>query len=296
MSENSYAKCFVSYCHDDVPKEAIEEIVSKLRKAAKGEIIFYFDEDNKTGEDLKEFMNNIISCDSVVIICSPEYKKKIGIDGENINYEFSLISKKYEDYKRIKDDPNDFGKLPMYNFSILPIIITDVEKGKINKKDAYPDYLDNHNIIYKRYSFISKKTKNNVKLLNGTICNFDSEYQKKLVSIKKNTKTANEENKKIIQRVVSKTLAIKLSRPISNENKNYRLSKLIKYTKAETNGNLGEVYCRTDFYNELIQQNKKIFVGRKGSGKSQTILQFIDENQEAYKGVIRIDANNIKDI
>ena len=68
---------------------------------------------------------------------------------------------------------------------------------------------------------------------------------------------------------------------------------LIKYTKAEINGNLGPVFCRTQFYDELLSQAKKVFVGRKGSGKSQTILQFIDENKDNYKGVIKIDANNI---
>ena len=292
MSNGLTAKCFVSYCHDDVSGEAINELVEKLRKKAKGEIIFYFDGDNQTGIDLKEFMSQINFCDSVVIVCSPKYKEKLRLDGENINFEFSLIMKKYEEFLKYRCDSTLYSQLPRDNFAVFPIIITDSENEKVSKSAAYPEELDELKIVYKRYTYISKKTRKEINTIKRLSGEKPSEREKKLIDLSKKMKSISEENRKIINRIVYKTLTIHLSRPIPFED-DKRISKLIDYTKAETNGNLGEVFCRTHFYDELVQQTKKVFVGRKGSGKSQTILQLIDEKKEEYKGVIRIDANNI---
>ena len=115
-------------------------------------------------------MSQINFCDSVVIVCSPKYKEKLRIDGENINYEFSLIMNKYEEFLKYRCDSTLYSQLPRYNFAVFPIIITDAEKEKVSKSVAYPEALDELKIVYKRYTYISKKTRkeiNTIKRLSG---------------------------------------------------------------------------------------------------------------------------------
>jgi hypothetical protein len=68
---------------------------------------------------------------------------------------------------------------------------------------------------------------------------------------------------------------------------------VIENTKAEVVPNLGSLFCKTKLYRDLMHQTKFVFVGRKGSGKTQTISQYWEENKLNYKGSIVIDANYI---
>ncbi len=289
---NDYiAKCFISYCHDDVSLRTINNIVEQLRSAAKGRIIFYFDEDNGSGTQLREYMDNINNCDSVIIVCSPKYKKKANIDNENIAYEFNIIKEKYRILLEMKKEIE--VEIADVNFGVYPIIISDIEKEKITSTDAYPDFLQENKIVYKRYTYVSDKIRDEIKVINNLSGNKKSIRAKQLLNYKDNIKDIDIDNNKVIKNIVSKTLAIKLSRSITIYDQNTKIHRLITYTKAEINGNLGPVFCRTKFYKELQNQVKNVFIGRKGSGKSQSILQFINEKKDDYKGIIRIDANYI---
>jgi len=92
---NDSPKCFISYCSDDVPKNAIEEMIYAIKIASKSGIEIFYDKDyNDPGNDLKAFMDNILICDSVVVVCSPKYKEKHTKKNTNVKYEFDLIKKR----------------------------------------------------------------------------------------------------------------------------------------------------------------------------------------------------------
>ena len=73
------ARCFISYCSSDAKPDDVSAIVRYLDQMARSKeynIEFLFDKDLSVGNDLNEFMQEIITVDSIIVICTPDYKKK----------------------------------------------------------------------------------------------------------------------------------------------------------------------------------------------------------------------------
>ena len=71
------ARCFISYCSSDAKPNDVAAIVRHLNKMAKNReynIEFLFDKDLSVGNDLNEFMQEIRTVDSIIVICTPDYK------------------------------------------------------------------------------------------------------------------------------------------------------------------------------------------------------------------------------
>lgn len=261
-------KCFISYCSDDIGSEVMEQFLDELEEKSNGRIEFLYDKNNKIGEQINKYMDQINICDSVIIICSPTYKEKISRPGENIEYEFSLIKKRLEQVEGLKKAGKNYDD---ENFAILPIIISPYI-GKVSKEDAFPDFLDKKYFVYKRYTA--------------------SNYQIRLGYNK--TKLINKENETVIADCINQTTAIFYNRSVCYKaDPDEIIQKIIENTKAESNGNLGKSYCETQFYKKLKHQDVHIIIGRKGSGKTEALKQLLYVNRNSIKGHIKINANDI---
>jgi hypothetical protein len=288
------AKCFISYCHDDIPNGAVNQLISLLRQESEGNIKFLLDEEHPTG-DLYGFMNELDSCDSVIILCSPHYKDKSQTSGTDINYEFEKIKNKYNNILKRKQSEDFKGDISDIDFGVFPIIISiDNNKNKVSKMDAYPKYLDDNRVKYQRYTFVSIDDRKEVKKIRSEKGEKRSQEEQRIISISRELKNIDKANLKTIKHIIDATLNIKLSRAVTTLDKHDRMYRLIETTKAENSAALGAVFCRANFYNSLCTQNKVVFIGRKGSGKTQTISQYLIENKEKYKGAININANYIE--
>jgi len=292
------AKCFISFCTDDVLMKGLEELKRKLENQSKGRIDYLYYKEGGLGTNKYEFMKKIASCDSVIIICTSEYIKKMGIENKDVFFEFEEIKKRWEKIEKIKDKINNSfdneektrlsNEFDNKNFEILPIIISD-SNNKLEYEKVFPEYLKNKGFTYKRYTYIDSDTKKSLKELGGNIK--DTEKRKNLQKLKDRINLVTDENSTLIIQCIIKTLRIRFNRTLDNQPD--KLKKLTEITKAENIGNLGEAFCKTSFYEKIETQGKYIFIGRKGSGKTQALIKYERDNYDKYNGIIDIDVNNI---
>jgi hypothetical protein len=222
------ARCFISYCSDDVEQEAMLELLHSLRIVSNGGIEFYYDKENHPGICIRTFMDNIMICDSIVVVCSPCYKRKLAIDGNNVHYEYNKIYKRYSELSSIMKNSKTEEISKKY-FNIIPIIISNAEFNKIEKNDAYPEWFDKDlSLTYGRYTFVSDKTKKEFPTRNDMRGKIKSSRDKLLIDIKSKLTLYRETNNAIVNAIVAKTIAAKTQRPITAEDRNTRTAKLIE--------------------------------------------------------------------
>ncbi len=83
--------CFISYCHQDTNKESIYFLVNEIKSLAKSQINFYWDREQLTGTKLTTFMDNLYTCDAIVLLLTPEYKRKVDSREGGVYDEFQRI-------------------------------------------------------------------------------------------------------------------------------------------------------------------------------------------------------------
>ena len=136
------AQCFISYCSvDSKPKEVklIVEYLEDLARRKSYSIDFLFDKNLVVGNDLNRFMKRITTVDSVIIICSPEYKKRY--ENENNKYvdsgvykEATLIKQRLDNLSELSIDlrNSDKDNMELFNnrdFAIFPLVIKSDGEG-----------------------------------------------------------------------------------------------------------------------------------------------------------------------
>ena len=290
-----HPECFISYCNKDVNEDCIKDLLRKLRSASNG-IIFHYDKENPPGTNIEDFMKKVLTVDTVIIICSKEYNKQLTQPNQRVNTEFSYIIQRYNELTECKKNYTIYDEVIQKEFNIIPLIIT--ENGvQPDSNKVYPEYLQNNlSLDFKRYTYISPKIRSDINKINNCGGEKASDYQKLLIKINESKQSDEFNNEKLITSIISKTLSTYSHRTITNSNieKNDKIKKLIENTKAEfIEQPLGYLFCKTKFYNDIKNQNRTVFVGRKGSGKTETIRQFCTENSNKYKSPIIINANDI---
>lgn len=91
MSKNSELTVFISYSWDsDEHRQKVKEFVNKLRLA---HINVIYDNDMELGDRITTFMEKSV-CDSdvVLLICTPQYKKKADTRKGGVGYENTIIT------------------------------------------------------------------------------------------------------------------------------------------------------------------------------------------------------------
>lgn len=274
------ARSFISYCSSDAKPNDVAAIVRYLNEMAKKReynIEFLFDKDLSVGNDLNEFMQEIRTVDSIIVICTPDYKKKyMNIKDEFIESgvykECQLMKERINKKNKILED--DIERFNDYDFQIFPLVLAVEDNSSEN---SVPDFLTT--LVREKINKIQFETNKGKKVI--------SKQSKRLY------------NDIFLDCIISTCVIHSKKSEYLDMDMHDRLQKLVYNQKAEYAPTLNKtLFVNTFYFEQIKSQESYILVGRKGSGKTSTKLYFHSSNREKYKGVIElgIDALNLNEI
>ncbi len=274
------AHCFISYCSSDAKPNEVAAIVRHLNMMAKSReynIEFLFDKDLSVGNDLNEFMQEIRTVDSIIVICTPDYKKRyMNINNEYVESgvykECQLMKERINKKNKILED--DIEKFNDNDFQIFPLVLS-VEGN--SSENSVPDFLTT--LVREKINKIQFET-------NKSKCIISQQSKQLYKDI-------------FLDCIISTCVIHSKKSEYLDMDMNEKLQKLVYNQKAEYAPTLDKsLFVNTFYFEQIKSQESYILVGRKGSGKTTTKLYFHSSNREKYKGVIelRIDALNLSEI
>ena len=123
------ARCFISYCSSDAKPDDVSAIVRYLDQMARSKeynIEFLFDKDLSVGNDLNEFMQEIITVDSIIVIWCGPCKMLSPIVDE--------VAEENTDIKVCKINVDEEPELAMrYNVMSIPTLVVIQNGEEVNK-------------------------------------------------------------------------------------------------------------------------------------------------------------------
>ena len=268
--------CFISYCREGVDEISVKHFVQHLKEISKNGIDFLFDDDLPGGARFDKFMELIRETDGVILLLTPEYKKRVEARKGGVYSEYSEILRRYDDLT------NAANTLTLTNsvlinrilppFCFLPLRFA----GSLN--DCCPDEIVAHKCIdfstYRAHAGSDGKS-----FVNSQVARL---YEDK------------------IRRVIDEINAYHSGRSSSVYDDYDELKeKLLEQTKHDyLRGDpkfaklFERVFVKTHAFKNVTKQSCYIMIGRKGSGKSTIIhyLSFAANNK--YKGAIEINVDD----
>jgi len=272
MASKSLPKCFISYCHENADFASIEAFEKELEVISKGAFEILRDQSNlNVGERISEHEKEIEHSDIVIILCTPQYKHKvINRAPGGVYREYKMILNKYNTYiGDIKE-----GK-SVKTFALIPILFAGTHTTAI-----LDDVTDNLYEDFTKYSCITDKSGFEVV----------PTYVQKL-------------HAQQFSEIRSKFENVKHGLDVEfKKNYHFWLDLLFLQDKHEVlrgkyrfNGVedvLTELFVKTKSYFRVIDGDKCILIGRKGSGKSTIVDHFHRGQSETYKPPIAIIVDN----
>ncbi|MCI8583588.1 MAG: hypothetical protein HFH13_10715 [Dorea sp.] len=257
--------CYIAYCHKDISVEQMKAIVKWMRELCDEKIDFLFDQYVKYSESFDDFEEGIFSSDSIIIFLTPQYKKRCLEEGN------TGVSKEYRKILAVRDANK---KLQQKEISLYlknrKIIHTILFKGDKANSVTY-EFLDNH---YLDMSSMTKFTEDGTTHKLALSDNFKSQFGRQLKEILDDIITAGVQKTEEYDSDYQKTL-----------------NELFINTKGEHVKLPEELFIETEAYNAIINQNKYLIIGRKGSGKT-TVKNTVSRGTKLkYKGIISIIAD-----
>jgi len=259
-------KCFISYNKNDCDLDTLKIMIDYLRKYSNYSIDFLIDEDLKTGKDINVFMNLIKEVEAIIILLTPEYKKKAD---EKINSgvytEYKIILERLEEDQKYRQ--NNLEYLNSYStFCFIPIIFSH------NHNKSCPENIKQYKALdFTTLQFVNKELLKKIELY------YHKQFQKicsEISAIKSINTTAVKE----YEQELHKQLFIETKHD-NIINKNFAQDK--------------EFYVKTRSFNDLKSQQAYLFLGRKGCGKSTLgPLLFLFEHDK-YKEHIEVHVEEI---
>ena len=274
------ARCFISYCSSDAKPDDVSAIVRYLDQMARSKeynIEFLFDKDLSVGNDLNEFMQEIITVDSIIVICTPDYKKKyMNLKEEYVESgvykECQLMKERISKRNKILEE--SIEEFDDNDFRIFPLVLSI--EGKYSE-NSVPDFLTS--LVREKINQIQFETSKGKRII--------TQQSKQLY------------NNIFFDCIISTCVIYSKKSEYLIMDMHEKLQKLIYNQKAEYAPTLDKrLFVNTFYFEQIKSQESYILVGRKGSGKTTTKLYFHSSNKEKYKGVIelRIDAFNLNEI
>ena len=274
------ARCFISYCSSDAKPDDVSAIVRYLDQMARSKeynIEFLFDKDLSVGNDLNEFMQEIITVDSIIVICTPDYKKKyMNLKEEYVESgvykECQLMKERISKRNKILEE--SIEEFDDNDFRIFPLVLSI--EGKYSE-NSVPDFLTS--LVREKINQIQFETSKGKRII--------TQQSKQLY------------NNIFLDCIISTCVIYSKKSEYLIMDMHEKLQKLIYNQKAEYAPTLDKrLFVNTFYFEQIKSQESYILVGRKGSGKTTTKLYFHSSNKEKYKGVIelRIDAFNLDEI
>ena len=96
MKTRKKPTCFISYCREGIDLDSVRSLVQQLHDASGEDIEFLFDEYLKPGADLPSFMELVEHASGVIVLLTPQYKRKVEERLGGVYKEFSVIMGRYE--------------------------------------------------------------------------------------------------------------------------------------------------------------------------------------------------------
>ena len=128
------ANIFVSYCHEDIDRDLRDMILNDLANDGRATIIS--DRLAQLGDDIDKFMELVSRCHAVIILCTPEFHKRIVNRVGSVYVEYKAIidsqQKMNEDYAQqslsFYDEPDPLQALAKdvrdRRFAIMPVLMS----------------------------------------------------------------------------------------------------------------------------------------------------------------------------
>ena len=261
------ARCFISYCSSDAKPDDVSAIVRYLDQMARSKeynIEFLFDKDLSVGNDLNEFMQEIITVDSIIVICTPDYKKKyMNIKDEYVESgvykECQLMKERISKRNKILEE--SIEEFDDNDFRIFPLVLSI--EGKYSE-NSVPDFLTS--LVREKINQIQFETSKGKRII--------TQQSKQLY------------NNIFLDCIISTCVIYSKKSEYLIMDMHEKLQKLIYNQKAEYAPTLDKrLFVNTFYFEQIKSQESYILVGRKGSGKTTTKLYFHSSNKEKYKGV-----------
>lgn len=282
-SKKNKPVCFISYCREDADKISISLLVNELKSLADTEFVVLWDEEQRTGSSLKEFMDQLHIADVIVVLLSPAYRRKVDARTGYVYEEYQRILGRRDDLEALRRKegkaPADIVAVRQAEFSLLPYIF--VGTGDTACPVALSEY---------KYSSLTqwhahRDTGGRMYIPDAT----RKSYRPQLMEIVRLAQTNHS-----------------TSSPEYSETFDHMLSKLFRTVKHEdVKGYLDEdpqkarhLFVKTHAYNRVKSQDAYILTGRKGTGKT-TLTEYLAKWQtNKYKAhsPIKIDDFELESI
>ena len=262
-------KCFISYNRSDCDLYTIKSMIGYLKTFSKDSIDFLLDEDLEIGKDLDLFMDFLKKVDAIIVLLTPEYKKKADEKIKSGVYsEYKKILERLEEDQENKRNSSEYFT-KQSTFCFIPIIFSR------DHSNSCPSGISSR----KALDFSTLQFKENGKLINKLEVHYETQFK----------------------RICSEISAIRSINSVSvREDYEQELHKLLFVETKHDNivnkpvAQNKELYVKTRSFNGLRSQNAYLFLGRKGCGKSTLgPLLFLFE-QDRYKDHIEINVDKIE--
>lgn len=268
--------CFISYCREGVDADSVHYLVQQLRDASGGQIEFLFDEFLEPGSDLPEFMNAVKTANGIIILLTPQYKRKVEERDGGVYTEFSAIMERYQNEvaaanrKVVKNKSSQ--RVISSPFCLVPIVFSSIFSASCPKEISgklSADFSD----------YRAHRRKNGNLYVTGEV---NRKYRRKIeeitAAISANYIESTEEFRISFDEILERFF--KTTKDEQNQG-NPRLSKLLL-----------DLFVKTHSFKRVQSQSSYLLIGRKGSGKSTITDRLAKANERKYKKHIDINVNN----
>ena len=259
-------RCFISYCHQDIDRTDLDYFTDLLESHSNQKYEILIDQKLEPGSNINEFMELLNTVDAVILILSPEYKRRVLHKEGGVYREFKTICNRYEQLQEEKKQGKKTGDILGF-FELIPLLFSGIAQTSV------PDELNN--LLYLDFVGFRSTSKESAT---------EAIKRKYLPSIKK--------------------IADKLELVTTLKTKSFKelyeeyFGRLFLETKADWNNprdkehNYVEtLFVRTLAYNKLKSRTVFFMIGRKGSGKS-TVADILPMRQrDRYKDIIKVNAD-----
>lgn len=271
MAKQKLPICFISYCHDDADFPALEAFEEEIEKQISGAFRIIRDKSNiSVGGLISDHEDEIHQADVVILICTPQYKRKVKERAGGVHREYGQILSRYQIYL----DAVKNGNSPR-PFALIPILFSGAHDSSIMSEISDNLYLD-----FTKFRVVKGKSgKFEVpEFVQSQHRDIFHQIRSKLDGIRNGI----EEN-------FAKEYDYWLNL-LFLEDRHEAARKKYRFNNVEDL--LNELFVKTRSYNRIVDGDKCILIGRKGSGKSTIVDHFHRGNDERYKPPIQIIVDN----
>jgi energy-coupling factor transporter ATP-binding protein EcfA2 len=263
-------RCFISYCHEDTDTDSLDYLLNWLQLEAGQEYDILVDRKLPPGAALNEFMNQIQSVDAILLLLSPEYRRRILSRKGNVYDEFRQFMSRFQrqQEERLSTSAHD---MPNY-FEIIPILMA----GDI--QSSLPDELM-HLLATNFVGLHWTKDDRGNFLYTTAIKQKYGPAVKAITDQLKAIRTIKTPDFKQRYRAYYKSLFLDVKAPVPR-------------AEPALQAYQPDVFVETAAYKRIEQQAVYFVVGRKGSGKSTAAGAMAARQRHRYKGHVSIIAND----